>query len=131
VSATNKVHAACRIDDAALCGAKRKYPDARTRLGIAGLAHLTDCKTCARIITVDHDAALSMQRTAKASRARHLNALRRKADEYAAGLRELGYTVIAPGEAKHRARITLSDPFMCVVCGESPTNSTYHDGVAS
>lgn len=35
-------------------------------------------------------------RTAAASKARHLNALRRKAPEYAAGLRELGYTVTAP-----------------------------------
>lgn len=74
---------------------------------------------------------MSDTRTAKATKARRRMFLERKADEYAAALRELGYTVIAPGEAKHRARITLSDPTMCVVCGGSPTDPTHHDGVAS
>lgn len=39
---------------------------------------------------------MAESRTAAASKARHLNALRRKAPEYVAALRELGYTVIAP-----------------------------------
>jgi hypothetical protein len=37
-------------------------------------------------------------RTAKAREARRLNVLRRKAPEYAAALRELGYTVTEPSQ---------------------------------
>lgn len=67
------IHAQCRIDDAALCGAKRKYPDPRPRLGIAGLAHLADCETCARLIcetcarliAADHAAALGSMTAAQ------------------------------------------------------------------
>jgi hypothetical protein len=40
----------------------------------------------------------SQARTMAARKARHLNALRRKADEYEAGLTELGYIVIHPDD---------------------------------
>jgi hypothetical protein len=41
---------------------------------------------------------MNESRTAAASKARHLNALRRKAPEYEAGLTELGYIVIHPDD---------------------------------
>lgn len=44
----------------------------------------------------DETSHLRRKRTAAASKARHLNALRRKAPAMVEALRELGYTVISP-----------------------------------
>lgn len=56
-TANRKAHAQRRVDDAALCGAKRRYPDPRPRLGIGGLGPLTDCEDCAQIIEADQEHA--------------------------------------------------------------------------
>jgi hypothetical protein len=63
------------------------------------------------------------ERTAKANQVRRMKFLERKADEYAAALRELGYTVIAPGV--HRAKVRVSDPTRCVECGEDPNGANH------
>lgn len=54
------------------------------------------------------------ERTAKANQVRRTKFLERKADEYAAALRELGYTVIAPGDVSGR-RCTSCARY-CVGC---------------
>lgn len=43
---------------------------------------------------------MTESRTAAASKARHLNALRRKAPEMVIGLQELGYFVVPPEDAE-------------------------------
>jgi hypothetical protein len=63
-------------------------------------------------------------RTAKARQARRRNVLERKADEYAAALRELGYTVLAPGA--HRAKVRSFSPNICAECGGDPTDNEIH-----
>jgi hypothetical protein len=58
------------------------------------------------------------ERTAKANQVRRMKFLERKADEYAAALRELGYTVTAPGAASggYDLRLLEGLPQGCPLC---------------
>lgn len=78
------------------------------------------CAECGLSPWDDIHMTAKQARTAKARQARRRNVLERKADEYAAALRELGYTVLAPGaavSAEEFDRLLRGVPSACPLCG--------------
>lgn len=67
----------------------------------------------------------AQKRAANARKVQHLNALRRKADEYAAGLRELGYTVIAPKCNQHYQSDSAGVVLACVLSVGHPGSHSW------
>lgn len=82
------------------------------------------CAECGLSPWDDIHMTAKQARTAKARQARRRNVLERKAGEYAAALRELGYTVLAPGA--HRAKVRSFSPNICAECGGDPTDNEIH-----